>query len=254
MLKSLRFGVVSLLAWSSWPAVAGNDGLGKQLADLRSEVDELEAKLERIRMETRSERLSLETQRGDLEVLLRTEKVRRDTLVKLRHKLRAEQEEAAHWAEELREPGLAAAEELRRYIATSLPYQLEGRLQACDQIISDLKTPDIDPILSISKLWQLTEDELRLTAESGLHKQAITLAGERQLAEVARIGMAVLYFRIDDDQFGWAKESSNGYSFELFSEQRRQKAVAELYEALRKQIRQGAFALPLPKPTTSRDS
>ena len=229
-------------------AMAQTSDLGKQLAGLRAEVDELEAKLERIRMEARSERLSLETQRGDLQVLLRTEKVRRNTLVKLRNKLRSEQKQAEEWSEELREPGLLAAKELRGYIEGSLPFQIEARLGACDQIIADLERSDIDPVVSISKLWQLTEDELRLTAESGLHKQPILLEGERRLAEVARLGMAVLYFRLDDGRTGWAKRTTDGYAFEVFSDPRRQEAVAGLYEALRKQIRQGSFDLPLPSP------
>jgi hypothetical protein len=230
--------------------MAAPPDLGQELANLRSEVDELEAKLERIRMDARSERLSLETQRGDLQVLLRTEKVRRDTLIKLRNKVRTEQTEAEQWADELRGPALLAAKELRRYIAGSLPFQLEARLRTCDEIIAGLERPDIDPVLSLSKLWQLAEDELRLTAESGLHKQAVELDGERSLAEVARLGMAVLYFRLDDGRTGWARKSPDGYDLEVFSDAARREATLALYEALRKQIRQGTFALPLPTPST----
>lgn len=248
MPKLLRLSCLVLLCSATRLALAEPSGLGKRLAELRSEVDEFEGKLEKIRMETRSERLSLETQRGDLQVLLRTEQVRRDTLHKLRSKLRAEQAEVESWADELRAPGLQAATELCRTIAASLPFQLEARSQTCDQIVADLKRPDIDPVLSVSKLWQLTEDELRLTGETGLHKQAVSLAGERQLAEVARLGMAVLYFRLADGRIGWAKKDADGYSFELFSDKGREKAVADLYEALRKQIRQGLFSLPLPQP------
>ena len=254
MFKSSKIAFSVLLCATAWPAVAGAEGLGKQLAELRSEVDDLETRLERIRMEARSERLSLETQRGDLQVLLRTETVRRDTLRKLRSRLRREQEMAEQWADELRQPGLEAARELRQYIAASLPFQLQARLETCDQIIADLERPDADPVLAISKLWQLSEDELRLTAESALHKQAVQIEGERQLAEVARLGMAVLYFRLDDGRIGWAKKGREGFSFEVFSDKQRQKAVAELYDALRKQIRNGAFALPLPVVESGQDS
>ncbi|MFW5878785.1 MAG: DUF3450 family protein [Myxococcota bacterium] len=248
--RALAVLAVAALA-PTMESAAVEDSPGARLAALRAEVDELDAKLQRIRMDARSERLSLETQRGDLEVLLRAEQVRRDTLLRLRARLRSEEREADAWAEALRSPALEAARELRGQVAASLPFQHEARLDAVDAVIADLERPDADPVLATSKLWQLTEDELRLTGECGLHEQVVVVDGERRLAEVARIGMAVLYFMLEDGRVGWARSGSDGPVYEVFSDPERIEGVETLYEALRKQLRQGRFRLPLPPPRTS---
>jgi hypothetical protein len=58
--------------------------------------------------------------------------------------------------------------------------------------------------------------------------------------------MAVLYFQLEDGRMGWARPGEGGFTFELFADSARAKAASALYEALRKQIRQGSFSLPLP--------
>ncbi len=235
------------------PAVAQAKDVdpGKRLAELRSAVDELETKLEDVRAQARSERLSLETQRGDLEVMLRTETVRRETLLRLGAKLQSDQRHAAADSEAMRGPGLAAAQLVRDSIAASLPFQRDARLSAADQSIAEFQRPDTDPLLAISRLWQLCEDEIRLTEEVGLYKQVVEVGGERHLAEVARLGMAVLYFRLSDGRMGWAVLGDAGFTFEFLQQARQTRAVADLYDALRKQLRQGVFDLPLPKPSST---
>ncbi|MBN2496954.1 MAG: DUF3450 family protein [Deltaproteobacteria bacterium] len=229
-------------------ALAGSADYGKKLAKLRAEVDELESRLDRIRSAARAERLSLETQKGDLEVLLRKEQVRAETLRRMRAKQLAERRKAESWSARLVEPARESAGRLRELVLRSLPFKRQERLDAVDEILAGLEGPRADPALALSRLWQLLEDELKLTAESGLHRQVIQLEGERSLVEVARLGMGVLYFRTEDDRLGWAVPGSGGrYAFEVLRDEKRREALEALFEALRKQIRSGYFELPLPE-------
>ena len=217
-----------------------------RLDTLRLEVDELEARLEKIRSEARAGRLSLQTQKGDLEVLLRKEQVRRETLKRLRARQIAERRKVESWTTRLLEPAREAATRLRKLVLNTLPFHREERLAAVDEINAGLEGPRPDPVIAISRLWQLVEDELKLTAESGLHRQVIELQGERLLVEVARLGMAVLYFKTEDGRVGWAVPRSDDYVFEVLNQSDQVEAVLVLFDALRKQIRKGYFELPLP--------
>lgn len=220
---------------------------GKELANLRAEVDALESRLDRIRSEAQAERASLQTQKGDLQIMLTKEKVRQKTLKRLRSKQLAEQRKSDSWSAQLTQPALDAAERLRILIRKSLPLQREQRLIAVDEIVDGLKGPRPDPEVALSRLWQLLEDELKLTAESGLHRQVIALGGKRLLVEVLHLGMGVLYFKTEDNKYGWVVSNTKGqHRFEILSDKQRVEAIERLFEALRKQIRKGYFQLPLP--------
>jgi len=227
-------------------ARAGTSELGHKLAKLRAEVDDLEARLERIRSESRTERLSLDTQKGDLEVILRKEQVRMQTLKRLRAQQLAERRKVESWTTRLMEPARKAAARVRGLVLDTVPFRRQERISAVDEIVAGLDGPAPDPVVALSRLWQLVEDEMKLTAESGLQRQVIELGGERVLVEVARLGMAVLYFKTSDGRVGWAL----GDTFEVIDQPDRVEAILGLFEALRKQIRRGYFELPLPAPSS----
>jgi len=94
-------------------------------------------------------------------------------------------------------------------------------------------------------LWAFFEDEFRLTRENGLHNQTLALGNERVLAEVVKIGAMALYFRTPDGRFGQAVRDDSGWRFVLASDRDSQRRIAALFDALRKQIRQGYFELPM---------
>ncbi len=256
---SFRFPVLALALMglslgTALPARAEPEPDAARLARLRAEVDELQERLDRARSTAASERRSLQTQKADLEVLLNKEQLRQKTLKRMRARQLDEQRKAESRSALLVEPALGAAHRLRRLVEQTLPFRHEQRLQAVDEIIASLRGPAADPAVALSRLWQLLEDEIRLTAESGLHRQVIALEGRRLLVEVVHLGMGALYFRTEDGRFGWADPGDGkGYTFRLFSDEQRIAAVETLFDALRKQIRKGAFALPLALTSSGED-
>ncbi|NOZ85206.1 MAG: DUF3450 domain-containing protein [Deltaproteobacteria bacterium] len=254
-MEHIKTIVPMVVAWCmlfSSSTFAGSRNYGERLAKLRAEVDDLESDIDQMRSSFRTRRTALENQEGDLEVILRKEQVRQETLRRLRAKQIAQRRRAESWSTRLMKPAKKAARMVRRLILDTLPFKKHDRLAAVDEISKDLKGPRADPAMAISRLWQMLEDELKLTAEVGLHRQVIDLHGKKTLVQVARIGMGVMYFRTESGKFGWAAKAENGrYSFKLFSDEESIKSVESLFIALRKQIRKGYFNLPLPCPANT---
>ena len=90
----------------------------------------------------------------------------------------------------------------------------------------------------------MIEDERRLARETTIHKQTISINGKMNLAEVVKVGMLFLYFKSDDGKVGMAKKTGDQWNFQTFeNEDQKTKTIAFL-QSIKKQIRQGYFALP----------
>jgi len=226
--------------------VADSGKYAEQLSSLRSEINNLEERLDEIRSETKYEKEALKAQEGDLELMLRKEKVRRATLSKLFARQNKEKEELEQWSQKLIEPAKYSAAELKKLIEYSIPFKKANRMHEVDEILNSLNSSQPNSVVAISRLWQLVEDEIKLATEIGLHRQAIELNGKRQLVETARISMALLYFRTEDGRYGWSiPDKSQKYHFKLLESQDEINAAQSLFEAMKKQMRKGYFKLPM---------
>ncbi len=114
-----------------------------------------------------------------------------------------------------------------------------------DAFKNDVITGAIPPARAANRLWALYEDEFRLTRENGLFSQTIDLGRERVLADVVRLGSMALYFRTQDGRVGLARRADNDWRFVTVDDAADQERINALFDALRKQIRQGYFELPL---------
>ena len=92
----------------------------------------------------------------------------------------------------------ARIEEVERLDATvtaGLPFRVEDRRDALRKIGASVKDGTLAPSRAATRVWAWIEDELRLTRENGLYRQVISVAGSEVLADVARLGMTMMYFR-----------------------------------------------------------
>ncbi|MCK5690822.1 DUF3450 family protein, partial [Myxococcota bacterium] len=177
---------------------------------------------------------------------LRQEEVRQKTIRALLKKRVSEQEVAKDWESGLSEPTLQMASELKRYIQNGIPFKINERLQAVTQIEESIKKKDTSLPGGMARLWQIAEDEIRLSREVALHRQSIQLRGEYLLAEVVRVGMTLLYFKTNQGEYGMALQSGNTWSYEVLGRAEDQNALTTLFASLKKQIRKGYFSLPMP--------
>ena len=218
--------------------------LAESLIKLRSEVEQLNTEVELTRQESRTQLAALSAQKAELEAqVARLELNAR----KLREDLAKRQEEAAAAGvagESLLPVLLAATTGLRDYIVAGLPFKQAERLAELDDFRRQLEGGTLAPARAANRLWAFYEDEFRLTRENGIHAQTISLEGAEVLADVAKLGSMMLFFRTSDGRMGAARKTGAEWRFEVAADEAARKRNAAWFDSLTKQIRQGWFELP----------
>ena len=134
--------------------------------------------------------------------------------------------------------------QLRQQVSQGFPFKTGERLAELDEIESQLSAGVLPAQRAFNRLWAFIEDEMRISRENAIYTQSINLDGANVLVDIAKLGNAMMYFRTRDLQYGRAIEGSQGWRFELLADTADQEKTARLFDALRKQIRQGYFELP----------
>ncbi len=220
--------------------------LASRLVELRSTVEELSGKLELEKTRMKNQLHSLDMQVSELEARVRKEKLR---LARIRQSYEAEQKRIAKQKVEKGKWKPVAQRQLdkvRAYIESSLPFQAENRLAELDKLEEKLRKGELPPEKVLAGLWSYIEDEIRITGETGLYRQPISIEGKENLAEVARLGMVTMYFKTGDGRVGMTVEKNGEWSFETVTNPDHKERIDYLFESLRKRIREGYYVLPNP--------
>lgn len=218
--------------------------LAESLIRMRGEVEQTNGELELAREEQRTTLQGLAAQKAELEAQLERQQLQ---LAELEGRLAAKHAdslEAADAGSALPPVLLDAIAGLRAHIARALPFKTDERLAALDEIRMLIENGTLPPTRAANRLWAYLEDELRLTHETGLHQQTVVLGRERVLAQVAKVGTVMLFFRTEDGRVGRAVPAANTWRFETIADEAGRAQVLALFDALDKQIRQGYFELP----------
>lgn len=238
--------VIALFALVAGPAVADNvTNLAKRLSALRAEVEQLSNEVAQKTEEMNSQLRSLGRQKGDLQLELKREQTRVQKLSvairKRKDEIRAEKEKGDRLVPLFKK----TVHDVRGHVRSTLPFKTTERLAAVDKIAEQYRAGLLPPARALMRLWSFLEDEFRLTRESGLYRQTVSVGGEEQLVDVARIGMVMLYFKSADDlRVGRAVKKDGKWGFEYITAPKDQENVFRLFDSFQKQIRSGFFQLP----------
>lgn len=230
-------------------AVAGSaqeaENLAQELVQLRAQVEQLSSELDLAREEARTTLAGLTAQKIELQAQLDRQALstreQEQKLVQVREKVA----EAGTQGAELKPVLLEALDAIDGHVRTTLPFKQDERLAALDALRTRIATDAVPPHRAANQVWAFVEDELRLTRENGLFSQTIELDGERVLADVAKVGNVLLYFRTNDGRVGQLARTGSGWQYRIAADGDDQQRIAALFDAYRKQIRQGWFELPL---------
>lgn len=252
-MKSVRTTLwVSVMSLVGTLAVAQDDfsEQAQRLATLRTDVEALSETLELEQEALRNELRTKEMRKAELEARIRQEEARLGELerfIERQREILASDEVAAEILTPAVQEGLQT---LKASVSKSIPYRKEERLAAIDAVSAKLTEGTLDPRKGVSRLWQLIEDELRLTRENAVDRQTITTAsGEEQLVQIGRVGMLALFTKADDGQVGYAKQDASGEWTWITTDDAEQVAqIDEFFDALSKQVRVGFFDLPFVLP------
>ncbi|MEM6730949.1 MAG: DUF3450 family protein [Myxococcota bacterium] len=216
---------------------------GEDLARLRQAVDRLASELEDHRRTSRDELSALRTERFELARQLRLERVRAATLARIEAERTAATEALDATLEERRGPALQALDAARNYVNRAIPFQVAARKRELDRVETEILAGRVAGALE--RLWRFLEQEEAMGGEISLSQQSLTLDGRELFVDVARIGMALVYFRVPDGTFAWAR-FDNEWRVEKISDTRSHQIVATIFERLEANQRLGAIDLLLP--------
>ncbi len=236
-----------LLLLTAPAAAADLASQAESLAKLRAEVETLGEELERAQVEQRNELRALAGQKAELAAQLRREELRLAQIGTRLDEAKAALAEQGTDAE-LQAAVLGAADTLGQGIAAGLPFRAEERAKAVGDLAEQVRSGLLKPERAVPRLWALVEDELRLAREVGLQRQAIPLDGSEMLVEVAHVGLVSVYFVTADGRVGMARGTDGTWTWEVLTDRAAQAQVLELFDQLRKNVREGWFDLPGPLP------
>lgn len=242
--NALKFWLAGSLIVSS-ALLADTDGkMAESLMKLRADVEQLDSRIEDEKDATAAAMRSLVMERNELETTLAREALKikqlRQEIAKVKEKIA----EASKNSEGIRPVVLSAVENLKADIVGALPFKTADRLADVERIETQLNENLITPQKALALLWNSYADALRMTRENGLFKQTIQLDGKDRLAEVARLGTVMMYFKTPDDRVGHVARDGSGWFYKetLGSDEKEQ--ILSLFDAFHKQIRTGYFTLP----------
>jgi cell wall-associated NlpC family hydrolase len=234
-----------LLALTPALASAQSDELARRLIELRGEVEQLNGELELLREEQRTTLAGLSAQRAELSASLERQQLAARELREKRAAAERAQAETGLEGEALKPLLVAKVADLRARIADGVPFKIDERLGELDQFVVQIENGTVPPQRAVNRLWAFYEDEFRLTRENSLHRQTITVDGWKMLADVAKLGTVALYFKTSDGQVGQAVRDAGQWRWQRVNAADDVARIDTLFDALRKQIRQGYFELPL---------
>jgi hypothetical protein len=243
--SSLKIGTLGtiLVSQMTW-AQQDSEEIVNNLITLRGQVEDLQAELQILKAEHTQSMTYLNTRKTELEAIIDRKQLQikqsQAEVVELQEKIKT----LGLDSEQMIPDVLALAGEITQAISTGIPFKPTERKSVIEDIIRDLEGRKITSQHAINRLWAFLEDEMRLARENAIYSQTIELDGEQVLVDVAKLGTVLMYFKTRDDRYGQVI-NNRGWQFKLFDDENNSQAVAQLFDSLKKQIRQGYFTLPL---------
>jgi murein DD-endopeptidase MepM/ murein hydrolase activator NlpD len=118
------------------------------------------------------------------------------------------------------------------------------------RIDAELHAAEPDRARAMQRLWRFVEEEAALGDEVALGRQALPLgAGEPELCEVLRIGMAVAYARSPSGALAWSVREGDRWSWQPLPDARASAVVTALFDAFAEHRGFGPATLLLPAVT-----
>ncbi len=260
---SLKVQLNQSMYWVKWSFILGcssaclpsqaqqnTETIVNNLIELRGQVEDLQAEMQILKAEHTQSMSYLNTRKTELAANIDRKQLQ----------IKQAQAEVVNLQENIKSLGLDSeqmipdvlqmAERVKGVIDSGIPFKHQERTSVVDGIMRDLNGRKASAQGAVNRLWAFLEDEMRLTRENAIYSQTINLNGEQVLVDVAKLGTVMMYFKTRDDRYGQAINNNNSWQYQLLDGDQETKAVATLFDSLKKQIRQGYFNLPLDLSST----
>lgn len=246
MKKSLKVWLVAALTLCS--ALSANEEqlaqMAKDLVQKRSLVDELSTELDIKKSEIKALQSSSEAQMTDLQRLIKTEETRlgkfNQDIDKLEKDLRTQQVPT----NKIKPILMSALAKLEKHVSTSIPFKKDARMAEVKNLRELISNGTLIPEKGLTKVWSMLESEFRLTRENGLYRQNVEKDGEVHLADIVKVGMKKMYFKVNENDLGEVVKDGDSYKYAYAKSKEDKDKLNSLFDDFQKRIRSGYFVLP----------
>jgi len=242
--NALKLWLAGSLIVSSVLLADTEENMPKSLMKLRAEVEKLDIQIQDERDETKASMRSLTMEKNELDATLGREELKIKQFKQEIAKVKKQIVAASKNSEGIKPIVIEAIRNLKTYITGELPFKTDERLADAERIEMQLNENIITPQKALALIWNSYADELRMTKENGLFKQTIRLDGKDRLAEIARLGTVMIYFKTPDERVGYVSKDINGWYYKEALNKEEKDQILGLFDAFGKQIRTGYFTLP----------
>ncbi len=244
MTNVIKLSLVTALFSSSLLFANSVEHMAESLIKLRAEVETLDSQLKDDKDTYKGSMRSLVTQKNSLEATIAREDLKIKQIDAELSKVKKEIKEASKNSQGLKPLVLEALTIIESNVASSIPFKTNDRLRDIKNIRSQLESDLVTPQKALALTWNVYGDAIRMTKENGLFKQTIKINNQERLAEVARIGTVMMYFKTPNNEVGYVVKDANGYNYQVEQNKGNQEEILVLFDAFKKQIRSGYFQLP----------
>lgn len=240
--KTISIALSVLL--SSTMLSANSDNMAESLMKLRGEVEHLDTQINDEKDAYKSSMKSLSIQKSELEAMVSREDLKIKQINKELSDIQAKIVAASKNSQGLKPIVIEAIDNLSAMMKTSIPFKTSERVESVEKIKQQLNDSLITPQKALSQVYNAYNDEIRMTKENGIFKQTIVLNSEEKLAEIARIGTAMMFFKTPNDTVGYVVKNGNSWTYQEELNKEKQTEILSIFDAFKKQIRTGYFTLP----------
>lgn len=222
--------------------------MAQRLAKMRGDVEDLTARVDVAKEDMSSRLRSYAGQKADLEMEIQRARMTLKQLEDAREKWLEQVGTDEGRDDAIRPAILSSLGAIKSAVMSGLPFKLDERKADLDRLIRQMDEGMLRPTDAVGRLWDMVEDELRLSRENGLYRQVVDIEGEEILVDVARLGMVMMYYRTRDGRVGKTARKDGGWTFVGIRNKEDKERIWKLFDSFKKQIRVGFFVLPSALP------
>jgi hypothetical protein len=222
--------------------------MAKELAALRTEVNDLDALLRSRRNLGATELRGLQARASELALSADAERIEVKALAAEVAELQASIAETDERSESLRAAVFEAIDRLQKAVASGLPYKKEQRLRALSEIGRDLGAGNADAAVAAARVWRFVQDERRLASTVEQADLSLVLTGDTSpsLVRVVRVGTVAMFVYAVTGRWGRVARGSDGaFRYTDIRDGGQIAEIQRLFQSVEKQIRGGRYRLPL---------
>ncbi len=251
-MKRITVGLIFTLFVSN--AIGASDvqlieNISQELVKIRQEIELLHSNISFEKDKYRDQMRSFSSQKSDLEVRISRSELNIKDLQRELKKLTDQNREKNRSQTDVVPIIHESVDALRKVISESLPFKLNERINALNEIQQRMDSAVITPNKAANQLWAYIEDEFMLGKSSGIYNDMVTIDGSQRLVKVLRIGKIAMFYKASDDHYGVMKMKMGKWKQEILDDKADTARLNKLFDSYNKNIQNGQFVVPniLPK-------